>query len=143
VYHDGALQKEIIMIKKTIAVACMAVMPALSFANDTDALIALDKQWGEAKGAEDIKTLVSDKLVSVDSKGVSGKADLLKTMATEPAPEGPYIADNYSVSFTAPDTAIMVHSAGSGEDSHWSMHVWKKTAGTWQVAATSSIPAEK
>ena len=128
--------------KYAILVVCMALLPAFAFAGGADALIALDKKWGEAKTPDDARALISDKLVAVDSKGVTGKAELMESMANDDPPAGPYVASDYKVEFLDADTAIMVHSAGTGEDAHRSMHVWRKTAGKWQVAATASMPVD-
>mgnify|MGYP000111266009 CR=1 FL=1 len=127
---------------KTILIAGVGVLSAIATAGDSDALIALDKAWGEAKNAEDIQGLVSDNLLSLDPSGVTGKAELIKAMGEAEPSDAPYIAGDYKVNFTDKQTAIMVHSAGSGKDAHWSMHVWKKVEGKWQVAATASIPAK-
>ena len=128
-------------INKTILLASMTLIPALAFGGDADALMALDKAWGEAKVPEDARALISDKLLAIDAKGMSGKAELMKTMAMDGPPAGPYEAGDYKVEFLSADTAVMVHSAGSGKEAHWSMHVWQKMGGKWQVAATASVPA--
>lgn len=131
------------MNKKILIAICATLMSTFAFAGGADALIALDKAWGSAAGPEDAKALVSDKLISIDADGVTGKAELLEAMVSAPQSTGPYVAGDYQVEFLDSDTAVMVHSAGSGDDAHWSMHVWKKTEGNWQVAATASVPQGK
>jgi hypothetical protein len=119
----------------------MALLPAFAFAGGAADLIALDKVWGEARQPDEASALISDKLVAIDQDGVSGKAELMESLATgEPSAE-PYVAGDYAVEFLDTDTAVMVHSAGTGEDTHWSLHVWKKSGGKWQVVATASIPS--
>ena len=80
--------------------------------------------------------------LSQAENGVSGKADLLKAMADDDPPAGPYVAGDYKVEFLDSNTAVMTHSVGSGGDRYWSMHVWRKNGGKWQVAATASIEAD-
>ena len=65
-------------------------------------------------------------------------------MPSKPAaePAGPYMAGNYKTHFVSADVAIMVHST-SGDDPHWSMHVWQRVEGKWQVAATATVPIEE
>lgn len=110
-------------------------------ADDTDALIALDKQWGESgiKGDTSVaEKLVADKVVSVTEHGVRGKQAELADMKPEPAGTR-YEPTDYKVTFISPDTAIMTHGT-KGTDAHYSLHVWSKKGGTWQVVATSTTP---
>ena len=112
------------MNRTLIAVATfLAMFTTVAAADDKDALIALDKQWGESnvKGDTTVAAkLLADKVVSVSEKGVRGKQAEL--------------ADN------EPDTAIMTHGT-KGADAHYSLHVWSRKGGTWQVIATSTTPA--
>ncbi len=130
---------------------CLAITGTLlilfaggAIADDTSDLIALDKTWGSAGVKGDTKavaTLLSDKLVSVSGDGVTDKKGELAS--SEPAPAGTmYEAGDYKVMFLDPDTAIMTHST-KGEDAHYSLHVWSRKGGTWQVVATSSTPVAK
>jgi hypothetical protein len=111
-------------------------------ADDTDALIKLDKQWGESGIKGDTTALakfLADNLVSVTEKGVRGKQGELAD--SPPAPAGSrYEPTDYKVTFLNPDTAIMTHGT-KGTDAHYSLHVWSRKAGTWQVVATSTTPA--
>jgi hypothetical protein len=111
-------------------------------ADDKEALITLDKQWGEAVGKGD-KTaaakFIADNSVSVDERGMMNKQQQIADI--KPAPAGQkYEAVDYKVTFINPDTAIMTHSTKGG-DAHHSLHVWSRKAGTWQVIATSTTPA--
>ena len=58
------------------------------------------------------------------------------------APDEPYVAGDYKVQLVDADTAVMIHSAGTGDEAHWSMHVWQKTDAGWIVVATASIEAD-
>jgi hypothetical protein len=116
---------------------------AAAAADDTDALIALDKQWGESvvKGDTAVSAKVlADKVVSVTETGVQGKQGTLAGL--KPAPAGTrYEPTDFKVTFINPDTAIMTHGT-KGADAHYSLHVWSRTSGTWQVIATSTTPAK-
>jgi hypothetical protein len=112
-------------------------------ADDTDALIALDKQWGESavKGDTTVAAkLLAEKVVSVTESGVRGKQGELADMKPEPAGTR-YEATDYKVTFINPDTAIMTHGT-KGTDAHYSLHVWSRKGGTWQIIATSTTPAK-
>ena len=110
------------------------------FAGGAEDLIALDKAWGSAQAAGDVEAMLNTDMISVDGSGVSGKAAQLAAMAE--APDEAYLSGDYKVRFIDDDTAVMVHSAGSGDSLHWSMHVWQKNGDSWQVVASASIPAE-
>lgn len=132
--------KSILVTVATLLVMFTATARA---ADDTDALIALDKQWGESvvKGDTTVSAkLLADKVVSVTESGVTGKQGTLADM--KPAPAGTrYEPTDYKVTFVNPDTAIMTHST-KGADAHYSLHVWSRKGGTWQVIATSTTPAK-
>ena len=46
---------------------------------------------------------------------------------------------SYKVTFINSDTAIMTHGT-KGADAHYSLHVWSRKGGTWQIVATSTTP---
>ena len=126
----------------TAVLVCLGLCSSMANAGGADKLIALDKAWGSASGPDDATAMISDKLISVDKGGVTGKAELMKDLSSADAPDGPYVAGDYKVQFLDDNTAVMVHSAGTGDDAHWSMHVWQKSGGKWQVAATASVEAD-
>ena len=83
--------------------------------------------------------LLADKVVSVTENGVRGKQGELAD--NEPAPAGTrYEPTDYKVTFINPDTAIMTHGT-KGAEAHYSLHVWSRKGGAWQVVATSTTPA--
>jgi hypothetical protein len=132
------------MKRTLVALATLLVMftATAEAADDTDALIALDKQWGESgvKGDTTVAAkLLADKVVSVTGSGVRGKQGELADMKPEPAGTR-YEPTDYKVTFINPDTAIMTHGT-KGADAHYSLHVWSRKGGTWQVVATSTTPA--
>ena len=117
---------------------------ASAVASDTDDLIALDKKWGESGIKGDISVsekLLSEQVVSVTPNGVRGKKGEL---ADNQPPPGvtKYEPTDYKVTFLNPDTAIMTH-ATKGGDAHYSLHVWSRKNGNWQIVATSVTAASK
>ena len=128
----------------TVATFLVMFAAAARAADDTEALIALDKQWGESvlTGDKTVSAkLLADKIVSVDQNGVMGKQEMLADI--KPAPAGSrYEPTGYKVTFMNPDTAIMTHST-KGTDAHYSVHVWSRKGGTWQIIATSMAAAKK
>ena len=116
-------------------------------------LIKLDKQWGEAGLHGDtavLETILADDFMGVSPTGVATKAQNI-TEAKTNAPNitnATYVADAYAVRFLDPNTAVMTHSAlekglDKGKEyteQHWSMHVWVKRDGRWQVVASQSTP---
>ncbi len=132
---------------KSILVAtasCLVMFAATArAADDTQALIALDKQWGESavKGDKAVsEKLLADSVVSVDENGVSGKKAMIADL--KPAPAGTrYEPTDYKVTFMNPDTAIMTHGT-KGTDAHYSLHVWSRKGGAWQIVATSQANAK-
>lgn len=116
------------------------LMASTAFAGSDEELIALDKQWGEAGMHGDTATvaaLLADNLVAVDGSGVSGKAEQLAD--NEPAPEGAtYDAGDYRIMYLNDDTAVMTHSV-AGDQAHYSLHVWTRKDGKWQVTATATV----
>jgi len=130
-------------MRTSIALATLLVIftTIVVAADETDSLIALDKQWGESsiKGDTTVAAkLLADKAVSVNETGVRGKQAELADMKPEPAGTR-YEPTDYKVTFINPDTAIMTHGT-KGKDAHYSLHVWSRKGGTWQVVATSTTP---
>ena len=119
----------------------LALGAAQALADDTQALIALDKQWGEAGTKGDTTfaaKLLADNVISVTESGVRGKKEELADNA--PAPAGTkYEPTDFKVMFLDAQTAVMTH-ATKGDDAHISLHVWSKKSGSWQVVATSTTP---
>lgn len=127
----------------TAATFLLMFAVAARAADETEALIALDKQWGESivKGDKTVsEKLLAEKVISVDENGVMGKQAVVADI--KPAPAGTrYEPTGYKVTFMNPDTAIMTH-ATKGTDAHYSLHVWSRKGGTWQIVATSMANAK-
>jgi hypothetical protein len=116
-------------------------------------LISLDKQWGEAGLKGDtalLEGILADDFMGASGTGVLNKAQSIAE-AKSNAPNitnATYVADEYTVRFIDPNTAVMTHSAvekglDKGKeytDQHRSMHVWVKRNGRWQVVASQTTP---
>jgi hypothetical protein len=100
-------------------------------------LISLDKSWGEAglKGDSAVlERILADDFIGNSPIGVATKAQNIAEAKTN-APNitnATYVADEYTVRFLDPNTAVMTHRAtekglNKGKeytDQHRSMHVW-------------------
>ncbi len=123
-------------------VICLIMAGTVANADESDELVQLDKEWGEAEGPEALEALLADNILALGLEGVGSKSQMLEAAASDDAPTGPYVAGDYDVRFLSEDVAVMIHSAGE-PDPHWSMHVWQKRDGKWQVAATATVPIEE
>jgi hypothetical protein len=116
-------------------------------------LIGLDKEWGEAGLRGDsavLERILADDFIGNSPTGVATKAQNIAEAKTN-APNitnATYVADEYTVRFLDPNTAVMTHHAvekglNKGKeynDQHRSMHVWVKRDGRWQVVASQATP---
>jgi hypothetical protein len=118
------------------------------------ALITLDKQWGEAGSKGDTATLnkiLSDNYLGVGAKGEGlGKQEQVAatTATTVNLQNASYTADEYKFEMLSPDVVVMTHRAttkgtrGGKEvtESHRSLHVFQRRSGQWQVVANAQLP---
>jgi hypothetical protein len=116
-------------------------------------LISLDKEWGEAGLRGDsavLERILADDFIGNSPTGVATKAQNIAEAKTN-APDitnATYVADDYTIRFLDPNTAVMTHSAlekglNKGKEyseQHRSMHVWVKRGGRWQVVASQATP---
>ena len=116
-------------------------------------LISLDKSWGEAGLHGDsavLERILAEDFIGNSPTGVATKAQNIAEAKTN-APDitnATYVADEYTVRFLDPNTAVMTHRAvekglNKGKeynDQHRSMHVWVKRDGRWQVVASQATP---
>ena len=121
---------------------CLAMTATNVNAHDTDGLIKLDGEWGSGLEAAALEALLDDNILNVTGAGLVSKAEMLEAAATDEASDDPYVAGDYQVRFLGHNTAVMVHSTG-GDEPHWSMHVWRKQDGNWQIVATVGVPVEE
>ncbi|HEV2828508.1 MAG TPA: DUF4440 domain-containing protein [Pyrinomonadaceae bacterium] len=121
--------------------------------NAEQELIALDKSWGDAglKGDSAVlESILADDFIGNSPIGVATKAQNIAEAKTNAAniTNATYVADEYTVRFLDPNTAVMTHRAtekglNKGKeynDQHRSMHVWVKRDGRWQVVASQATP---
>lgn len=121
--------------------ALLSLFATVAGAGDKEDLIALDRQWAEAVMKGDNSTaqkILADQVVSVTEQGIGGRKEELAGYQAAPA-GARYEATDYKVTFLTPDIAVMTHGT-QGDDAHYSMHVWSRKGGKWQVVATSSTP---
>jgi hypothetical protein len=116
-------------------------------------LIAIDKEWGDAGLKGDtavLERILADDFIGNSPTGVATKAQNIAEAKTN-APNitnATYVADEYTVRFLDPNTAVMTHRAvekglNKGKeytDQHRSMHLWVKRDGRWQVLASQATP---
>jgi ketosteroid isomerase-like protein len=118
------------------------------------ALIALDKQWGQA-GADTAKLdkIIGDNILAIGPKGeAQGKQELIaaNTATSAGVQNASYEADEYKFEMLSPDVVVMTHRGTTkgtqdGKDvteSHRSLHVFQKQAGGWRVVANAQLPIQ-
>ena len=116
-------------------------------------LIKLDKEWGEAGlhgDAPVLEVILADDFMGDSPTGAQTKAQhIAEAKANAPdITNATYIADEYTVRFLDPNTAVMTHRASEKglkkgkeyTDQHRSMHVWVKRGDRWQVVASQATP---
>ena len=152
-------QKEPLM-KRILAVLvlCAAVGLAVSIhskdvpSDVQQALIALDKQWGNA-GPDTAKLdkIIGDDLLAVGAKGEAQNKKQLIADNVATASQGQntsYTADEYKFNMLSPDVVVMTHcgttkSMQNGKEvteSHRSPHIFQKQNGEWRVVANAQMP---
>ena len=141
-----------------ILVLCTAVGLAVSIhakevpSDVQQALIALDKQWGNS-GADSaaLDKIIGDDVLAVGAKGEAQNKKLLIADNIATASQGQnasYNADEYKFNMLSPDVVVMTHrgttkSVQNGKEvteSHRSLHVFQKQSGEWRVVANAQIP---
>ena len=118
------------------------------------ALISLDKQWGQAGGdTAKLDKIIGDNVLAVGPKGeAQGKQELIATNTATSAgvQNASYEADEYKFDMLSPDAVVMTHrgttkGTQNGKDiteSHRSLHVFQKQAGGWRVVANAQLPIQ-
>jgi ketosteroid isomerase-like protein len=143
-----------------IALLCTAVglivhIHAKTVPSDVQqALISLDKQWGQA-GADTAKLdkIIGNNVLAIGPKGeAQGKQELIaaNTATSAGVQNASYEADEYKFEMLSPDVVVMTHRGTTkgtqdGKDvteSHRSLHVFQKQAGGWRVVANAQLPFE-
>jgi ketosteroid isomerase-like protein len=111
-------------------------------------LIALDKQWGEARADTAVlNKILSDKMLALGQNGeAQGKKEQIA--ASTSTPSSGYVADEHKFEMLSPDLVVMTHRGTSTtteggkpvKESHRSLHVFQRTNGNWQVVASAQVP---
>jgi ketosteroid isomerase-like protein len=111
-------------------------------------LIALDKQWGEARAdTAALNKILSDKMLALGPKGeAKGNKEQIATSTSTPSSD--YVADENKFEMLSPDVVVMTHRGTSTtteggkpvKESHRSLHVFQRTNGNWQVVASAQVP---
>ena len=144
-----------------ITVLCTAVALVISAqAKDVpkdvqDALISLDKQWGEAGGdAAKLDKIIGANLLAIGTKGqAQDKKDLIadNKAASAGVQNASYVADEYKFEMLSPDVVVMTHRGTTKgmengkevTESHRSLHVFQNRDGHWQVVANAQLAIAK
>ena len=116
------------------------------------ALIALDKQWGEAGGdAAKLDKIIGDSALAIGPKGEAlDKQQLIASnkAASAGVTNSTYTADEYKFDMPSSDVVVMTHrgtikgmqNGNEVAESHRSLHVFQKQNGRWQVVANAQLP---
>jgi hypothetical protein len=119
------------------------------------ALISLDKQWGEAGGdTAKLDKIIGDNLLAIGTKGqAQDKKELIadNKAASAGVQNASYVADEYKFELLSPDVVVMTHRGTTKgmengkevTESHRSLHVFQKRDGHWQVVANAQLPIAK
>jgi hypothetical protein len=146
--------KRILAITLLCALAVLVVSTqAKNVPNDVQqALISLDKQWGEAAGdATKLDKIISANLLAVGSKGeAQDKQQLIADNKATSADvqNSAYTPDEYKFDMLSPNVVVMTHRGTTKgmqngkevTESHRSLHVFQKENGRWQVVANAQLP---
>ena len=141
-----------------IIIACALVGAVVSTqaknvpADVQKALIALDKEWGEAGGdAAKLDKIIGDSTLAIGPKGeAQDKQQLIASnkAASADVTNATYSADEYKFDMPSADVVVMTHrgtikgiqNGKEVTESHRSLHVFQKQNGRWQVVANAQLP---
>jgi hypothetical protein len=142
-----------ILITVLIILGAVVSAPAKEVPADVQqALIALDKQWGEAGGdTAKLDKIIGDNLLAIGAKGeAQDKQQLIASNKAVSAgvQNGTYTADEYKFDMPSSDVVVMTHRGTTKgmqngkevTESHRSLHVFQKQNGRWQVVANAQLP---
>ena len=145
--------KRILVIAVLILVGVVFSTPAKNVPDDVQkALIALDKQWGEAGGdTAKLDKIIGDNLLGIGAKGEA--QDKQQLIASNKAlrsgvQNATYVADEYKFDMPSSDVVVMTHRGTTKgmqdgkevTESHRSLHVFQKQNGQWRVVANAQLP---
>ena len=116
------------------------------------ALVALDKEWGEAGGdTAKLDKIIGDSMLGIGAKGeAEDKQQLIASNKSGSAAvsNSTYTADEYKFDMPCSDVVVMTHRGTTKgmqngkevTESHRSLHVFQKQNGRWQVVANAQLP---
>jgi len=149
-------------MKRTLVIALLCVAGALLISsqakevpNDVQqALIALDKEWGQTGGdTAKLDKIIGDHVLAIGPKGeAQDKKELVAANAAVASgvTNTSYTPDEYKFEMLSSEVVAMTHrgttkSMKDGKEvteSHRSLHVFQKNGGKWQVVANAQLPIE-
>jgi ketosteroid isomerase-like protein len=147
-------------MKRVFVIAVLCVAGALVVSsqakevpNDVQqALIALDKEWGQSGGdTGKLDKIIGDHVLAIGPKGeAQDKKELVATNASGAAgvTNATYTPDEYKFEMLSSDVVAMTHrgtTKGTKDgkevtESHRSLHIFQKNGGKWQVVANAQLP---
>ena len=139
-----------------LCTAAVVSSQAKDVPNDVQqALIALDKAWGQSGGdTAKLDKIIGEHVLAIGPKGeAQDKQQLVATNAAGAAgvQNASYTPDEYKFEMLSPDVVVMTHRGTTKgmkdgkevTESHRSLHVFQKEGGRWQVVANAQLPIEK
>ena len=127
--------------------------PAMSKAQIRGRIIATEKKLWEAWKNKDMKPFkanLSADSVMIGDRGVSGKNDIVKEMASMPCDVKSYDLSDFKVTFLSAGTALLTYKgaaegtcAGTAIPTVWSSSVYVNRGGRWLVASHQETPVAK
>jgi len=149
-------------MKRTLVIALLCVAGALLISsqakevpNDVQqALIALDKEWGQTGGdTAKLDKIIGDHVLAIGPKGeAQDKKELVAANAAVASgvTNTSYTPDEYKFEMLSADVVAMTHRGTTKgmkdgkevTESHRSLHVFQKNGGKWQVVANAQLPIE-
>ena len=143
----------IALLCTAVALVVIAQAQAKDVPHDVQqALMSVDKQWGEA-GGDDAKLdkIIGDNLVAIGAKGeAQNKQQMIADNKATSAgvQNASYTPDEYKFEMLSPDVVVMMHRGTTKgmqngkevTESHRSLHVFQKRDGRWQVVANAQLP---
>jgi len=149
-------------MKRILAIALLCVPMVLVIGSQAkevpddvqQALIALDKEWGQTAGdTAKLDKIIGDHVLAIGPKGeAQDKQQLVTANATVAAgvTNATYTPDEYKFEMLSSDVVAMTHRGTTKgmkdgkevTESHRSLHVFQKNGGKWQVVANAQLPIE-
>jgi hypothetical protein len=150
---DSRMSMTLVIIIACALMGAVVITQAKDVPADVQkALIALDKEWGEAGGdAAKLDKIIGDSVLAIGPKGeAQDKQQLIASnkAASTDVTNSTYTADEYKFDMPSSDVVVMTHRGTTKgmqngkevTESHRSLHVFQKQNGRWQVVANAQLP---